>query len=223
MRMCGRMVILTYDEAADVVRSMRRGEVLNPFPDWPAIPPRKDAYPQSWVPIAIPSAGTLDTLEVEELNWGYPVEWRSGPIFNTRLESIEQGVGMWAESAERRRCLVPVVKFYERHATETARSRKTGRLVKRQYEFQLVDEPIMWIAGVYENDHFSLVTTKPNDAVAPIHNRMPLVLARQELARWLEGDFALLGDRTGLQLLVKPEDEPARGPSTDSPQQLSLF
>ena len=217
--MCGRMIILTYDEVLDVLQAVQAGPD-NPYPDWPARAP-VDAYPQSEVPIvrADDAANGLGCCEVQKLNWGYPVEWQRAPVFNTRIESLLEGHGMWRASAENGRCLVPTFGFYERHARETVRSARTGRPVKRFYEFELVDEPITWLAGISEGDHFSIVTTEPNRFVAPVHNRMPVVLRRDELPAWMEGDFARLADRGKVELHVIPEGEDTPPP----PEQLSLF
>lgn len=218
--MCARMTVLTYDEALGVLLALRAGSVANPFPDWPAVPPRKDAFPQSWVPVMLPAPEQPDELDVQTLSWGYPVQWQPRPVFNTRIESILQGSGIWRESAEHRRCLVPTVRFYERHASESVRNPKTRRTTRRMYEFKLVDEPITWLAGIYENDHFSVVTTRPNRQMAPIHNRMPLVLRQSELPLWLGDDYPALADRSATELAVHPELLPGE---EDTNAQLSLF
>lgn len=216
--MCGRMLVLAYGEVLDVVRSIAAGPE-NPYPDWPAQHPR-DAFPQDDVPVALAGlsvgAGGVPELDVRMLKWGYPVQWQAGPVFNTRVESILAGKGMWRASFEGGRCLVPTRGFFERHATEQARSPKTGRKVKRQYTFELVDEPITWLAGVSQDGHFSVVTTQPNRFVAPVHDRMPLVLRRSELPLWLEGDVVRLADRSDVELRVAPEASP-------EPEQPTLF
>ena len=192
--MCGRMLVFTLDEVHQVVAAMRRG-VENPYPDWPARPPI-NAFPQSEVPVVagagLPVEGALSGGAAGEtepairiLRWGYPVSWQPGPVFNTRVESLMAGKGMWRESVETGRCIIPTRGFFERHSSEKARSPKTGRLVKRQYEFHLVDEPVTWLAGISEGGHFSVVTTEPNRFVAPVHHRMPMVLRRAELGEWL--------------------------------------
>ena len=206
--MCGRMLILTYDEVLDVVQSMQAG-ADNPYPDWPARRPI-DVYPQDEVPLVGPDGKPC------LLRWGYPVSWQAGPVFNTRIESLLAGSALWDSSAQRGRCLVPTRGFFERHATQTVRSPRTGRPVNRQYEFHLVDEPITWLAGVSEAGHFSVVTTAPNQYVAPVHDRMPLVLRQEELTTWMDGNFAALADRSAVELHSAPE-------ATDGGEQLTLF
>ena len=221
--MCGRMIILTYDEVLDVLQSVQAGPD-NPYPDWPARAP-KDAYPTDEVPVvsaldASAFEGAVPPIQI--MSWGFPVEWQPAPVFNTRIESIIANRGMWKGPAADGRCLVPTRGFYERHATQKVRSPRTGRQVKRQFEFTLVDEPVTWLAGISENGHFSVVTTEPNRFVAPVHNRMPLVLRREELPLWLDGDFARLSDRSDVEFRVVPEDETAAD-TNDAGGQMSLF
>lgn len=202
--MCGRMVVFSYDEVVGIVQAIQAGPD-NPYPDWPARrQPPQDAFPQMTVPLVVPSVQALERLEIQELTWGYPVQWREWPVYNTRIETLAKGDAFWRESMDRR-CLVPTRAFYERHATETVRSPKTGRKVKSQYAFTLVDEEVTWLAAIREDDHFSVVTTEPNAYVAPVHDRMPLVLRRNELEQWLGDEWQALADRSGIRLDVQPE------------------
>jgi putative SOS response-associated peptidase YedK len=55
-------------------------------------------------------------------------------------------------------------------------------------------------AGVWERwkdpasgervESFSIITTDPNQVVAPLHNRMPVIIERKDYARWLGGNPA---------------------------------
>ena len=79
-------------------------------------------------------------------------------------------------------------------------SERTGRPVRRQYLFRLPGARAFLLAAVREGDRFSIVTTRPNASVAPIHDRMPLVLGPGESSVWLGPDFTKLTDRNLLQL-----------------------
>ena len=110
---------------------------------------------------------------------------------------------MWRDSLLHRRCIIPSFGFFEPHRTEKAVSERSGREVKRQYRF---DGPtrLLFMGGIFENGHFSLLTTAPNDAVSPVHDRMPLVLLEHEIPIWLSPDFEALFDRTGIALTSAP-------------------
>lgn len=131
-------------------------------------------------------------------------------MFNTRIEStLEQPRlgrrGMWAKAIAHGRCLVPVRAFYESHATEKAVSECTGKPVKRQYRFRLPGARAFLLAAVQQDGLFSVVTTAPNASVAPVHDRMPLVLGPGESSVWLGSEFAPLADRRSVSLTSCPE------------------
>ena len=48
------------------------------------------------------------------------------------------------------------------------------------------------MAAIWENDTFSLITTEPNAALHNIHDRMPVIIARDDYAAWLAGEDGLL-------------------------------
>ena len=83
---------------------------------------------------------------------------------------------MWAKAIAEGRCLVPVRAFYESHATEKVVSEKTGKPVKRQHMFRLPSACAFLLAAVQSDGPLSIVTTTPDASVAPVHDRMPLVL-----------------------------------------------
>ena len=89
--------------------------------------------------------------------------------------------------------------------TEKIESEKAGRQVRRQYLFRLPGARAFLLAAVREGDWFSVVTTAPNANVAPIHDRMPLVLGPGESATWLGQDFVVLSDRSALRLAAERE------------------
>src|SRR5262249_3704706 len=101
---------------------------------------------------------------------------------------------------ERRRCIIPADAFYEwkprRDTTERARTPRTPYVVRRRD-----GEPLAF-AGLWEiwrdpdvaddNDPdawlrtCAIVTTRANDLLAPIHDRMPVVLAEDAWQTWLD-------------------------------------
>ena len=203
--MCVRMCPLTVEEAQAVLdaRAAPSAHAIH-YVDHPD--PAHDARPGSLVPVYVPKGGGL---AVAQLTWGFELDGKPNAIFNTRIESaLEQlrpdGRGMWAKAIAQGRCLVPVRAFYESHATERVASEKTGRPVKRQYLFRLPGARAFLLAAVREGDRFSVVTTAPNASVAPVHDRMPLVLGPGESGVWLGPGFAGLADRNRVTLLSRP-------------------
>lgn len=232
--MCGRFEVLGWDEVADVVRVLEAVSPVNVTPDWPArlvgaagaVP--TDAVPGSVVDVVV--ADSRSMLSVAYLTWGFAAEWSQRPVYNTRLEkAMGPNPGMWAGPISRGRCVVPARGFFETHATETVRSPKTGRNIKRRYRFGAENEVPLLLAGVRDETCFSVVTTSPNAVVSPVHDRMPLVLSPQEAVWWLRApwpDFAngwhRLANRSDVALTLCPV-QPAVPQQNSSFEQTSLF
>lgn len=144
---------------------------------------------------------------------GFQIDGKPNAVFNTRIESaLEQlrlGRRSVAKALAESRCLVPVRAFYEGHMTEKVESERTGRPVRRQYLFRLPGARAFPLAAVREGDRFSIVTTRPNASVAPIHDRMPLVLGPGESSVWLGPDFANLSNRDAIRLSAVAERWPS--------------
>lgn len=222
--MCKRCIILTYDEVLDIVHRIEVGAPLNFNPDWPVR--TTEAYPKSIAPLIVPKFDTATTvptsslatesfssssslpafppgsLGVRELSWGFEESWKPGVVFNTRIESATKPT--WRESIEHRRCILPVLAFFETHREETYPSPKTGKLIKRQYEFRIPGQEIIFIGCIWREDTFSMVTTDANADMAPIHHRMPLIVRQKELPLWFGPDYQKLADRSGIRLESHP-------------------
>ncbi len=192
--------MLTYDEVADIIRSIEMNTPFSMEPDWPT---RRMAYPGSIVPVITQDDGNLD---VEDLKWGFNTDWKKGPVFNTRIETVlSPNPGLWKNPIESGRCVVATAGFFESHAIETLRSPRTGKTIKQQYLFEAPEAHPTFLAGVKSEGTFSIVTTEPNRFVSPVHARMPLVLEASEIPVWLYGDFASLQDRSTVKLISQPE------------------
>lgn len=73
---------------------------------------------------------------------------------------------------------------------------KRGGTAKRPFAIFLKDEPIMSLAGIYEHwvdketeevvDSFALVTTSANSYMSSIHDRMPIILGKEDEQLWLD-------------------------------------
>ena len=205
--MCVRMIPLRYEEAAAALDFHERtGRARITRCD--EFDPVYDAYPGSEVlAYVMDGNGRLVTVK---LTWGFALEGRRAAVYNTRIETaldqLRRGRrGMWADAIAKGRCLVPVRAFYESHGSETVSSEKTGRPVRRQYRFRLPGAGAFLLAAVQRDGQLSIVTTAPNADVAPVHDRMPLVLGPGESSIWMGPDFARLADRSAIALTVEPE------------------
>lgn len=189
--MCGHFITIPLDELYEILEGMRVARAA-----------ARDVFPKGEAPVLV--AGKT-RLETQVMRWGYPVSWQKGVVFNTRCETaLAPGGNMWTESARQRRCLVPSYGFFEPHDTEKAISPKTGREIKAQYLFNLPGSQVVFMAGVYQEGCFSVMTTAANRWMKPVHPRMPVVLLPHEYDQWLHGDWAALTNRGDIPLEKRP-------------------
>ena len=84
---------------------------------------------------------------------------------------------MFRESVEKRRIVIPASWFYEWNQN------------KEKNIFYRKDQPTLFMAGFYNvygnEEYFVILTTQANESVKPVHDRMPLVLEREEIVSWL--------------------------------------
>lgn len=156
--------------------------------------------------------------QLRRYRWGLVPSWAESPAgaaksINARAETV-MDKPMFRNALERRRCIVPADAFYEwkRNATvspTTARSRRPAPL---PYCFRPAQGGMFAFAGLWEfwrepgsgersGRPFlvtcTIITTDANEVVAPVHDRMPVVLAPETWADWLsEGslDESLLSE-----------------------------
>ena len=126
----------------------------------------------------------------ETMRWGLIPFWAKDPKIGYRMINA---VGETAATKpafraafKRRRCLVLADGFFE--------WRKEGKSKIPTYIFLRSHEPFAF-AGLWETwkspegetiRSCSIVTTKPNDLIAPIHNRMPVILSQETEPLWLD-------------------------------------
>ena len=219
--MCGRFAGLSYNEVAQVVAENQQGILSSAAPGWSEDGADVRPGSRAWAIAPLVDSRANDSLALElvprELTWGFAVDWSKRPVFNTRIETATgSNPGMWRDAMRNGRCIVPSRWFYEPHAVETVPSPTLGKPMKRQYQFEMPDGGVLLMAAVMQDGRFSIVTTEPNAAVAPIHDRMPLVLRFSEVKTWLGDGFGSLADRSDVLLKSSAEPLPERS-------QLSLF
>jgi putative SOS response-associated peptidase YedK len=157
------------------------------------------------------------------LNWGLIPSWSREPkgIINARAETLTEKPS-FRESFKRRRCLIPADGFYE--------WKREGK-AKQPFYFQMKDESVFAFAGIWdvwkkdgkEIVSCAIITTEPNELLAPIHDRMPVILHTSGFEAWLDGRT----DADELTDLLKPfpadymkgyaVDASVNSPSVDNP------
>jgi len=126
-----------------------------------------------------------------------------GKFVNLRAETVQ------SKFRQSGRCLVPASGFYEWQS-------RAGR--KQPYYFFPVDGALLAFGAVWERDTFSLITTEPNATLQGIHDRMPVIIARNDYTAWLAGDDSLLRPAPDDALKTHPVSMAVNTAANDSPR-----
>ena len=124
-----------------------------------------------------------------ELHWGLIPPWSrdhaiSSHLINARAETLTEKPS-FRNACRHRRCLIPATGFFEWQTTEAG---------KRPYHIHRPNNALFAFAGVWEYwEHdqetvysCAIITTVANDKIAPIHDRMPLIIMPDDYNRWLD-------------------------------------
>ncbi len=145
--------------------------------------------------------------ELAAMRWGLIPHWAKDKsigykTINARAETVATAPA-FRDSFRWRRCLVPATGFYE--------WKKVGG-GKQPYHLGMIDDGPFAFAGLWSRwkpadaepgATYTIVTTQPNELAAKIHNRMPVILAAEDYARWLDAEEPNAGER----LKPYPADE----------------
>lgn len=123
------------------------------------------------------------------MRWGLVPFWAKDPkignrLINARAETVATKPA-FRTSIKRKRCLVPATGFYEWKSLDAG---------KVPYYVHLKDDSVFAFAGLYDawtNPDgeklmtFTIITTTPNAIMGKIHDRMPVMLDREDESLWL--------------------------------------
>lgn len=148
--------------------------------------------------LAVRQADSERLLDV--MRWGFVPRWAksldSGPApINARAETAGDKA-MFKEAIRKRRCLIPADGFFE------WQKRASGP--KQPYFIKRSDDRLLSMAGIWgtwgdeEIRTCAILTTEPNEVVAPIHNRMPVLISADDWTEWLDPENQDLGELVDL-------------------------
>lgn len=175
--MCGRYYI-DDDTTREIEKLVRQvDEKMRQAPAAGSSMQAKDIHPSEVAPVI---AAEGQNLCCRWQKWGFPGFHGKQLIFNARSESVLEKK-MFRESVGQRRIVVPAAWFYEWNKN------------KEKNIFYRKGQPVLYMAGLYnryqDEDRFVILTTEANDSMRPVHDRMPLVLERDEVRKWLFEDL----------------------------------
>jgi putative SOS response-associated peptidase YedK len=123
--------------------------------------------------------------------WGLVPAWAKDMKFgthciNARVETLAS-LPAYRAAYRNRRALVPVSAFFEWHGPPGHRTK---------YRIHLKDQPLFALAGLWERwteprsgemfETYTIVTTAANEALAAVHDRMPVILPPDHYESWLD-------------------------------------
>ncbi len=201
--MCGRFVSSsTPDEIAQYFDAEAPPEA--------AIGPSWNVAPTSDVYIVMEDG---EVRRVAPVHWGLVPFWAKSPavgskMINARAEGLADKAA-YKRAFRKRRCIVPVDGFYEWRKVP-------GQKLKQPYFISRPDGEPLAFAGLWEEwrgperdgserlRSTSIITTTPNELMATIHDRMPVILPPSAWDEWLDPTNADV-DTLGRLLVPAPE------------------
>ena len=154
---------------------------------FPEIAPRYNIAPSQDVPVI---RTTDQGYELAMARWGLVPAWAKDTktgyrMINARAETVAEKPA-FRSAFRHRRCLIPADGFYEWKQLD-------GR--KQPYHIRMKDGALFTFAGLWEHWHgeddetiesCSIIVTAANDLVRSIHDRMPVIVAPENYALWLD-------------------------------------
>ena len=183
--MCGRYVI-TDEGNIDEIEAILQ-EINNHYKGSSITAKTGEIFPTNNAPI-LSIQGGKPSLSL--MKWGFPKWDKKGVIINARSETAPEKK-MFAKSLATQRCVILSTGFYE--------WAKTDGKTKEKYLFNSNDSPMLYMAGFYKhniendqeeliNSNFVILTRAANESISSIHDRMPVILYKNELVNWLKDD-----------------------------------
>jgi putative SOS response-associated peptidase YedK len=115
-------------------------------------------------------------LTPQVLQWGFPGFDKGKLLINARAESVKDRP-TFRGSFEQGRCVLPAAGFYEWDKS------------KEKVTFTVPDKPILYLAGIWRpygpEQRFVILTREANASMSPVHDRMPLILTKEEVEPWV--------------------------------------
>jgi putative SOS response-associated peptidase YedK len=192
--MCGRFVLIS-----DLKNIQNNFDIQNIScehqPSWNIVPNQS-------VPVVICHNGINQLVCYR---WGLIPSWSKDPsiankLINARAETVDKKPS-FKDAFKKRRCLIVADGFYE--------WKREGKSKIPLYFYLKSNRPFGF-AGLYETwispdkkeiKTCVIITTAANELIAPVHDRMPVILSREQERVWLDTNMV---DVSGLLSILKP-------------------
>ena len=165
--MCGRFVVTNpVSKTKSIVKTAIKVEDTENY----------NAHPYQQLPV-IKKYTNGNTLEL--MKWGIIPTWAKQkdfkPLINARLETIDEKIS-FKKHIKLHRCIAVADGFYE--------WKREGK-IKTPFYFLRGDKKMMFIAGIFEDNQFCLITEQAAENVNEIHHRQPVILNEKDINNYL--------------------------------------
>ncbi len=198
--MCGRYTL--HQTAENLARRFNLASVPGHIPE------NYNVAPGQIMPVIVEDEGSR---KLELMKWGLIPVWSKDPRIGYKLiNARDDGIfdkPIWRGVILHKRALIPADGFYEWKRSLDPKGRK------RPFYIHPKREELFAFAGVWETwkssegveqKTFSIITTEPNKEMAEVHNRMPVILHREDEASWLESSKVT---RDSIEPLLRPYED----------------
>lgn len=164
---------------------------IDDLENYPQLEPDYNVAPGKFMPVVTRNSPNKITI----MKWGLIPSWAKDPkigyrMINARADSIAVKPSFRAPF-KKHRCLVPASGFYEWKQLPDK---------KIPYYIKLKNDGLFAFAGLYdiwkdaegkEIFSYTIITTSADDLMKPIHDRMPVILAKSEEDLWLDNSSSV--------------------------------
>ena len=187
--MCGRYTTEIETDERELFRMLARAEANTNSGSAVSMtsgkPLVREVFPSE--PAAVLTADAGGGIDVHLFRWGYPTEiaGKRRLLINARSETAAEKP-MFSDGLLYRRCVIPTAGFFEwAHVGGRADT-------DRKYRFNLPHTGILYLAGFFRPSYtaagtceFLILTREANVSMAPIHDRMPVIVREEHIAEYL--------------------------------------
>ena len=181
--MCGRFMLLDEAENDEIRRIV--DEINSRYNQEESVKLKTgEIFPTNNAPSIITDNTNKKIITL--MKWGFPNTRSNGVIINARQETLDEKP-TFKSLLHHKRCLIPASGFYEWKQVE---NKKEKYLIRAQ-------KPAFYMAGLYNSftdklgnsfNAFVIITTDANAEMAALHNRMPVIMQKNEGKMWLSHD-----------------------------------
>ncbi|MGD1951060.1 MAG: SOS response-associated peptidase [Leptolyngbyaceae cyanobacterium] len=193
----------------------------------PDPPPRYNIAPSQ------PVSAIIAGRDYRIFQWGLVPSWAKDykigyRLINARSETVAEKPSFRA-AFKRRRCLIPADGFYEWQ-------RAANNKKKQPFYIHLKARSLFAFAGLWEQwesgdgsylETCTILTTEPNELMEPVHNRMPVIIAKADYERWLTASPAqvqgLMQPYDADKMAAYPVSTLVNSPRNESPDCIEPF